>query len=403
MQCDFLCFKNKNCSKTDEEEDEVDEEDKKNEVNILLEQLFDNKYDSINEDYKISSITEIHPHTINGLSTWTFDPLIVLKNPNRISIFVEIFMFAMKESGLLSILQLSVEKLEAFAKNVAHVYHDTYNPYHNMSHAIHVFHSTYMFLKVPEIRTIVVANPEIGFITYIAALCHDIDHCGSTNRFLIATNNLKAVKYNGVSPQEMHHASVTLNLIEKHNVLEGSLVNSTLFKENIVNIILSTNIANHNKIIKSFSVNSPLKCMKLLIKCADLSHIFAFEDNHMRWVSMLQEEFYIQGDREKYYGLPVTTMFDREAPEHFALTQAYFFKIIVFPMFKLLFDTFPSVLTTTPIKDMMNKNYDQWTQKSNNHSSATLPKTNNSIDFDHSRSTSQLKLEGYLNTFRSGI
>jgi 3'5'-cyclic nucleotide phosphodiesterase len=400
MQCDFLCFKNKKGSKTDEEDD--DEEDEKNEVNILLEQLFDNKYDSINENYRITSVTETHLHTITGLSTWTFDPLTILKTPNRISIFVEIFMFAMKETGLLTILRLSLDNLEAFAKNVAQIYHDTYNPYHNMSHAIHVFHSTCMFLKLPEIRTIVVTNPEIAFIVYIAALCHDIDHCGSTNRFLIATNNLKAVKYNGVSPQEMHHASVTLNLIEKHNVLEGSVVNAKMFKENIVNIILSTNIANHNKIIKSFSTNSPLKCMKLLVKCADLSHIFASEDNHMKWVSMLQEEFYIQGDREKYYGLPVTTMFDRDNPEHFALTQAYFFKIIVFPMFKLLFDMFPSVLTTTPIKDMMNKNYDQWTQKSNTHSSAILPKTNNSMDLDHSRSISQLKLEGYLNTFRSG-
>jgi hypothetical protein len=401
MQCDFLCFKNKNSSKTDEEEDDVE----KNEVNILLEQLFDNKYDIVNEDYKITSITETPVHTITGLSEWTFDPLIVLKTPSRISIFVEIFMFAIKESGLLSVLQVSLENLRAFANNVAQVYNDTYNPYHNMSHAIHVFHSVYVFLKLPEIRTIVEINPEIAFVVYITALCHDIDHCGSTNRFLIATKNIKAIKYNGVSPQEMHHASVTLNLIEKHNVLEGSIVDARLFKENMVNVILSTNIANHNKIIKSFSANSPLKCMKLLIKCADLSHTFASTDNHITWVSMLQEEFYIQGDREKYYSLPVTAMFDREAPEHFALTQAYFFKIIVFPMFKLLFDTFPSVLTSTSIKDVMNTNYDMWTQKSINHSSANLPKIINSTDFDQqtrSRSVSQLKLDGYLNTFRSG-
>ena len=73
---------------------------------------------------------------------------------------------------------------------------------------------------------------------------------------------------------------------------------------------------------------------------------------------MLQSEFFIQGDREKYHKFPVTAMFDRELPSTMATTQAQFFKIIAMPMFEILFGAFPSAIA--PIHDNIERNCEYW-------------------------------------------
>jgi hypothetical protein len=47
------------------------------------------------------------------------------------------------------------------------------------------------------------------FGTLIGALCHDIDHPGVTNSFIIAANGDLALTYNDVAVLENHHAAVT--------------------------------------------------------------------------------------------------------------------------------------------------------------------------------------------------
>ena len=334
---------------------------KKKENKILFEQLFENKYLqsiswSVKSQDNIKQPLSIVP--IKNFGKFEFDVFDVLINK---SIFVDIFMAAIDNSNLIYTLKLSRVNLLNFANAVTDIYYDMHNPYHNIHHAIHVFHSVFVLFQLPEIYKIIIQNPILAFATYIATFCHDIDHCGSTNRFLVATNNMKAIKYNGISPQEMHHSSITMNLLDKYKVLENSKIEkyNISFKEYIVKIILATNINDHNLLMNSFSIKSPLKCMKLILKCADLSHVFAKEESHIKWVSMLQNEFYIQGDREKYYKLPVTAMFDREHPENMNNSQSDFFKIIVIPMFNLLFKSFPST-SKTSIANLIHHNYHYW-------------------------------------------
>ena len=346
------------------------EADEKLHVKILFEQMFENKYTrdpSVSfsrSDSNSVRIQTCHPHVLSlmveGLGTWQFDPLSMIVTP---SIFAEIFLHVLEDSGLVSSLRLLRTNLSVFALAVAQLYHDSCNPYHNMRHAMHVFHNTHMLFKLAEVKYIVSKNPLIAFAAYIASFCHDLDHCGSTNRFLVATNHRKAIQYNGLSPQEMHHASVALGLIDKCKILESSKVikNEIMFKEHVVKLILSTNIANHNTILQIFDKQKVSMCVKLIIKCADLSHTFAPLETHLKWTNMLQSEFFIQGDREKYHKFPVTAMFDREAPCTMANTQAQFFKMIAMPMFEILFDAFPSAADDIhAIHANIEHNYNYW-------------------------------------------
>lgn len=51
--------------------------------------------------------------------------------------------------------------------------------------------------------------------------------------------------------------------------------------------------------------------LQVALKCADLGHISAPLDLHVRWVERLQEEFFRQGDAERAAGMPVSALFDR--------------------------------------------------------------------------------------------
>ena len=50
--------------------------------------------------------------------------------------------------------------------------------------------------------------------TLIAALCHDIDHPGVNNNFLIVTGAPFAILYNDKSVLENHHAALTFQLLQ---------------------------------------------------------------------------------------------------------------------------------------------------------------------------------------------
>lgn len=49
----------------------------------------------------------------------------------------------------------------------------------------------------------------------------------------------------------------------------------------------------------------------MALKCADLGHLTHKQNVHRRWVELLEEEMFLQGDREKIHGLPVSPLMDR--------------------------------------------------------------------------------------------
>ena len=49
----------------------------------------------------------------------------------------------------------------------------------------------------------------------------------------------------------------------------------------------------------------------MVMKCADLGHLAGSHDVHLRWVHLLEEEMFRQGDRERVCGYTLSPLMDR--------------------------------------------------------------------------------------------
>lgn len=353
---DFL-----NCKKRDKLFNTVDNSrySTDSNLNVLFEQLYDLRS---KKSYSPLSDDRCQVDSISNFETWNFEPLgIEINDVNFVSMVYHVFK---KIFLVFNVKEVDLENMYSFICEVAQIYHDALNPYHNIRHAIHVFHTMHLIVMnhliyLPNMNN----SPHLIIAAYIAALCHDIDHCGCTNRYLIATNHVKAIKSNGSSPQEMHHAFVTVDLLRKHTVFR----NTKDFKQirmMIVRFILATNIAEHESFMNNIQKSRKSQIIMLALKCADLSHTFAPYEKHVQWIKKLQAEFFIQGDKELFHKLQITTMFDRSKPDTLFNTQADFFRILVLPMFNKLYEVCPSIKLA--INESLLINYSTWNAHNKN-------------------------------------
>ena len=83
------------------------------------------------------------------------------------------------------------------------------------------------------------------------------------------------------------------------------------------------------------TLENRIEVYKLLIKSADISHTAKSIELHEKWCRLVIEEFFAQGDKEKYLGLQVSMYCDRETT-NVNKSQAGFLKNIAMPLFKSL-------------------------------------------------------------------
>ena len=273
--------------------------------------------------------------------------------------------------GLYSDDIISTEKLDPFLVSVSNQYLKT-TLYHNSMHGADVTQSLCLYFlnsNAEEICQSLVLDL-LGIL--ISALGHDLAHPGLTNPFHINSSSELAITYNDVSCLENFHTSTLFRTIRKPetDIFEKlSVPDYKAIRKRMIGNILATDMANHGKImtlIKSriainkaenktkfelLSGNEKTKfeeqqsLFDFLIHAADLAHNTKLFNISLKWVEMLTEEFWLQGDKEKSMNLPVSFLCDRD-DYNIPQSQVGFIKGFIIPTFDCLVDIFPTLKFT---------------------------------------------------------
>jgi len=270
--------------------------------------------------------------------------------------------------GLYSDDIISTEKLDPFLVSISNQYYKT-TLYHNSMHGADVTQSLCLYFQnsnAEEICQSLVLDL-LGIL--IAALGHDLGHPGLTNPFHINSSSELAITYNDVSCLENFHASKLFRTIRnpETDIFEKlSVQDYKTIRKRMIGNILATDMANHGKImtvIKSriainkaenktkfelLSGNEKTKfeeqqsLFDFLIHAADLAHNTKLFNISLKWVELLTEEFWLQGDKEKSMNLPVSFLCDRD-DYNIPQSQVGFIKGFIIPTFDCLVNIFPSL------------------------------------------------------------
>jgi hypothetical protein len=292
-------------------------------------------------------------------------------------------MHLFEHHGLPSFFQMDCNKLEKFMVTIEQGY-PVANQYHNRAHAasvLHVMNSMLFHGGVLEVSGAAAKGVDgkerqeklVTLAALLAAVVHDFEHEGVNNDFMVKTGSEKALRYNDRSPNENHHVAAAWGVLQQEecNFLASLSVEETrILRKLVVDLVLSTDMAEHGTLLKSFkevsesatpftptSPEGARLSLQLALKCADLGHLSLCWTNHLRWVRLLEEEFFAQGDQEATCGmLEISFLMDRNKPGA-SDTQVGFFDFVVLPLFRALAAAFPS---TQPIMTGVEANYENW-------------------------------------------
>ncbi|KAJ8605884.1 hypothetical protein CTAYLR_000585 [Chrysophaeum taylorii] len=225
------------------------------------------------------------------------------------------------------------------------------NPYHNFRHAVDVALTAAWFGN----NVVVVAKLSSldVFALILSALCHDLDHPGRSNAFLVATSHHLAIRYNDFSVLEQHHAATLWLALStpEFDVLQNlGAKHRRRFRELSVSAILATDVSSAKLLDPS---ENPVPA---LLRAADVSNVAKPWHVSKKWADRLQLEFRQQGDLERRLGIPISPQNDPSAHQHARLTLA-FSDAKVRPIYNALKPLHPSIQICC---DHLDKNRANW-------------------------------------------
>ncbi|KAJ9521888.1 hypothetical protein QJQ45_024758, partial [Haematococcus lacustris] len=349
---------------------------------------------------------------LGSASTWAFDAFHLTSATAGRPLSVLAY-WLLQQSGLAAWAHLDPTKLARWLCRVEDGY--CANPYHNRSHAADVVQTMHMLLTRGGLMP-GYADHLTQLAAYLAAVCHDYQHIGRTNDWLVETQDELALRYNDRSPMENHHLAGAFSLL-KHpdlNFLQ-TMPKATYdrLRKLVIELVLGTDMKQHFSIMGSFtamhraapamlqskrsaqaldrashaltpselsmasscrptgdghcakdagkklqpsSEQDKLLSLQMALKCSDLGHLAAPLPVHLAWVSRLEAEFFTQGDAERAHGLPISPLCDR-TKQGITKSQVGFFDFVALP----LFNNFTTRFTAAkPLLSGVMANYRHW-------------------------------------------
>ncbi|KAL6765019.1 hypothetical protein V8C86DRAFT_1223041 [Haematococcus lacustris] len=305
----------------------------------------------------------------------------------------------LQKTGLVSAIRLDPAKLARWLCRIEAGYCS--NAYHNRSHAADVVQTLHMLLTQGGLAP-GYADPLTQLAAYLAAVCHDYQHLGRTNDWLIETRDELALRYNDRSPMENHHLAAAFSLLKDPDLNFLALLPKASWerlRKLMVELVLGTDMKQHFSIIGAFtalhrlntseaqgsarisgagkqeslpsygkassstvdelqpvSEQDKLLSLQMALKCSDLGHLAAPLPVHLAWVARLEAEFFAQGDAERAQGLAISPLCDR-TKQGITKSQVGFFDFVALPLFKNFTARFTAA---KPLLHGVLRNYAHW-------------------------------------------
>lgn len=258
-----------------------------------------------------------------------------------------------EEMGFIKHFNIPIKTLARFILYVKKGYRDT--PYHNWSHAFAVLHFAFLLLENCKLIEKEHMTPLEGLAMLVSAMCHDIDHRGTTNQFQLYSGNSLASLYSSEgSVMERHHVSQTMCILNTEGCNIIAHLDESVFKQFIdlvSQIILATDMVVHFRLLneeKGMAANGFDKnnrrhrelLRSLIISCADISDQTKDWSMCRKVATFIYNEFFAQGDLEKAMGVNPMEMMDRDKAKVPEL-QVEFLHHVVIPVYEVLIELYP--------------------------------------------------------------
>lgn len=328
-----------------------------------------------------------------AFTSWEFDAFALAKVTGNRPLSV-LGMYLFSRTGLVDEVGLDQGKLCCFLEEIEHGYDDK-NPYHNRAHAASVLHAMHMLLEQGGLLQALA--PALGgegegrastarsarLACLLAAAVHDYQHEGLSNDFLVKSGHERAIRYNDRHVNENHHVAAAFDVLLRPecNFLEHlPTADFRRLRSLVIALVLGTDMAQHGALLKSVqellgnasadthgadgvaaafeppSHGDAVLLLQLAMKCSDLGHLAQEWGVHVQWVQRLEEEFFMQGDKELEAGLPVSFLMDRSKPGASA-SQPGFFNAVALPLFSALARAAPAA---APVLASVDRNCEHW-------------------------------------------
>ena len=273
---------------------------------------------------------------------------------------------------------INVSKLETFLNTVSSQYLTT-TLYHNNMHGADVTQTISLFFLNSNAEKMFQTTVLDLLSIFIAALGHDLGHPGLTNNFHVNASTELAITYNDASCLENFHCCKLFTILKKDetNIFEKLTVNDYKdIRKRMISEILATDMFYHKKVMSMIQSQLPQikndkfeftddkdtmkkeqqSLLDFFIHSADLAHNTKLFNISLKWVELLSEEFWLQGDKEKSMGLTVSFLCDRK-DTNVPSSQVNFIRGFIIPTFDVLIKIFPTLSYTV---ENANNNINEW-------------------------------------------
>ena len=273
---------------------------------------------------------------------------------------------------------INVSKLETFLNTVSSQYLTT-TLYHNNMHGADVTQTISLFFLNSNAEKMFQTTVLDLLSIFIAALGHDLGHPGLTNNFHVNASTELAITYNDSSCLENFHCCKLFTILKKDetNIFEKLTVNDYKdIRKRMISEILATDMFYHKKVMTMIQSQLPQikndkfeftddkdtmkkeqqSLLDFFIHSADLAHNTKLFNISLKWVELLSEEFWLQGDKEKSMGLTVSFLCDRK-DTNVPCSQVNFIRGFILPTFDVLIKIFPTLSYTV---ENANNNINEW-------------------------------------------